>query len=256
MGTYERRDDMANPMFIKPLEYVAFQEETEQLEQCKEWGLLSGKTSKTKSFSYKGGGVNRPCTLVGYVDKITAVIELENGQLHCIHPSYLKEMQTSSFGQRGTVASPESAEAELSESGTYTEPAMPAEESVSDVSSPLAPVVVAAPAPAKPAAKKEKASKPQLPEEKVRMTAVVKEFTTVPNNFSDTDDEVIIYESAAIVDPAMEIGDVWSSHSATIKKLELNIGDSISFEAKIVKKKLTKHPVPYKINNPSKIIKS
>lgn len=87
------------------------------------------------------------------------------------------------------------------------------------------------------------------------MVATVKEFTTVPNNFSDTDDEVVIYNAVAIQDPAMEIGDAWSSHSATLKKLELEIGDILHFEGKIVAKKLTKHPVPYKINNPAKIQK-
>ncbi|MNR64158.1 hypothetical protein D3C85_1867030 [compost metagenome] len=51
------------------------------------------------------------------------------------------------------------------------------------------------------------------------------------------------------------MGEAWSSHSATLKKQELEIGDVITFEAKIVAKKLTKHPVAYKINNPAKIKK-
>ncbi|MDF2662579.1 MAG: hypothetical protein K0Q94_5370, partial [Paenibacillus sp.] len=92
-------------------------------------------------------------------------------------------------------------------------------------------------------------------EDKVKMTATVQEFTTVPNNFSDNDDEVIIYEAVSITDPEIEVGVAWSSHSATLKKLGLAVGDTISFEGKIVAKKLTKHPVPYKINNPAKIQK-
>jgi hypothetical protein len=104
-------------------------------------------------------------------------------------------------------------------------------------------------------AKKEKAQKIKLPEEKVKMTATVQEFTTVPNNFSDNDDEVVIYEAVSITEPAIELGTAWSSHSNTLKKLELEVGDTITFEAKIVAKKLTKHPVPYKINNPGKIQK-
>lgn len=113
--------------------------------------------------------------------------------------------------------------------------------------------------PAQPKAKggKAKAPKLELPEGKVKMTAIVKEFTTVPNHFSDNDDEVIIYEQVSILEPELiEVGEAWSSHSATMKKQELAEGDVLTFEAKIIKKKLAKYPVPYKINNPSKIAKS
>lgn len=113
--------------------------------------------------------------------------------------------------------------------------------------------------PAQPKAKggKPKAPKLELPEDKVKMTAIVKEFTTVPNHFSDNDDEVIIYEQVSILEPELiEVGEAWSSHSATMKKQELAEGDVLTFEAKIIKKKLAKYPVPYKINNPSKIAKS
>lgn len=104
----------------------------------------------------------------------------------------------------------------------------------------------------KPAASKKKPAL-QLPEDKLKVTAVVKEFTTVPNHFSDNDDEVIIYENVAIEGHELAIDEVWSSHSATLKKLELKEGDPVSFEAKIVAKKLSQHPVKYKINNPSKM---
>ncbi|MNN95827.1 hypothetical protein D3C81_2147040 [compost metagenome] len=87
------------------------------------------------------------------------------------------------------------------------------------------------------------------------MTAIVKELTTVPNRFSDNDDEVIIYEGVTVEGHDLAIEEVWSSHSATLKKLELGVGDKVSFEAKVVAKKLTKHPVQYKINNPSKMKK-
>lgn len=50
------------------------------------------------------------------------------------------------------------------------------------------------------------------------MVATVKEFTTIPNHFSDNDDEVVIYENTAVVEPEIEIGDAWSSHSATMKR--------------------------------------
>ncbi|SEG73997.1 hypothetical protein [Paenibacillus sp. UNC499MF] len=274
---------------IQPGIYHAFEDEAEQIEQCREWGLLSGKATKTKAFFYKGNGLNVPCTIVGYTDKMTAVIEFDNKQQHCIHPSYLKEMQAANYGQRqwsAGEAAPEAGASEGSDPAGNAEPAVenaangaaetpadaagqtqpaadpapaPRMESVSGQTEPAEPdkpasAAAAADAP-KPKAKKEKAPKLQLPEGKVKMTATVQEFTTVPNHFSDNDDEVIIYENVAIAEPETEIGTAWSSHSATLKKLELEVGDTITFEAKIVAKKLTRYPVPYKINNPAKIQK-
>lgn len=257
---------MVHTFMIAPSAYTPFESEDEQIQQCKEWGLLSEKASKTKLFAYKGGGLNTTCSIVGYVDAMTAVLEFDNKQQHCIHPSYLKEMQTSSFGVRQTAAAEESsgeqenavqdapAAAEPSEIAAVHAAAATAEADIS-VEANAASIVRVAEEPKKKAAKKEKAPKLQLPEEKVKMTATVKEFTTVPNNFTETDDEVIIYEAASIADPAIELGDAWSSYSATLKKLELEIGQTLTFECKIVEKKLTKHPVRYKINNPSKLQK-
>ncbi|MGX4584149.1 hypothetical protein [Paenibacillus chitinolyticus] len=270
---------------IQPGIYHAFEDEAEQIEQCKEWGLLSGKAIKTKAFFYKGNGLNVPCTIVGYTDKMTAVIELDNKQQHCIHPSYLKEMQAANYGQRQWSSGEAAPEADASEenepagnveiaadeavetSAGAVQQAQPAAEPVPAPQTESASGQAAPADPDKPAAaseavdapkakaKKEKAPKLQLPEGKVKMTAKVQDFTTVPNHFSDNDDEVIIYENVAIVEPETDIGTAWSSHSATLKKLELEVGDTITFEAKIVAKKLTRYPVPYKINNPAKIQK-
>jgi len=246
----------AHTFTVEPDFYSPFDNELELLEACKEWGLLSGKATKIKAFTYKRNGAVFPCTIIGVADKVTAVIELDNGQKHCIHPSYLKEMQAASFGQKNVAdraAGDEQSQEATDEQSMETAPLS----SGSQVSPELSePDTAAKDKPqAKPKAKKEKPAKLQLPEEKVKMTATVQEFTTVPNHFSDTDDEVIIYDAVAITEPPTEIGSAWSSHSATIKKLELEVGDVITFEAKIAAKKLTKHPVPYKINNPSKIQK-
>ncbi|MCK8487043.1 hypothetical protein M0651_07665 [Paenibacillus sp. MBLB2552] len=245
---------MEYPFTIQPLAFEAFENDSQaQLEKCKEWGLLSEKAVKMKSFYYKRDGMSLPCEIAGFVDKATAIIRFSNGQLHCIHPSYLKEMQASNYGvksaaaETGDVAAPAD-QSDTASEAIASEPAQPAEP-VSGAAS-AAPEVKEAPKKGK--AKKEKL---ELPEGKVSMTATVQEFTTVPNNFSDNDDEVVIYEAVSIVDPALELGTAWSSHSATLKKLELAIGDTITFDAKIVAKKLTKHPVPYKINNPAKIQK-
>ncbi|MDF2649156.1 MAG: hypothetical protein K0Q73_4961 [Paenibacillus sp.] len=249
---------MVHAFTIQPTSYNTFEDEIEQLEQCKEWGLISEKAAKTKAFFYKGNGMNLPCGIVGFVDKMTAVIEFDNKQLHCIHPSYLKEMQAANYSQRG-AGTADSTEAETLELETLQVDA-PANveanvEANVDASTEELEVKKVSKEPKKEKAKKEKATKLQLPEEKVKMIATVKEFTTVPNNFSDTEDEVIIYEAVSMIEPEMEIGEAWSSHSATLKKLELEIGDKLSFECKIVAKKLSKHPVPYKINNPAKLQK-
>ncbi|MCA0757095.1 hypothetical protein KP806_18695 [Paenibacillus sp. N4] len=267
---------MIHAFAIKPVAYTAFGNEAEQLEKCKEWGLLSEKAVKTKTFYYKGNGMNVPCAIIGFADKMTAVIQFDNGELHCIHPSFLKEMQAASYGAKAAAAAVaeetaapestvESAEAQVKETveKLQVEPGSAeevksedstAEEAASKTPAALEEASVEAPA-EKPKKGKGKKEKLQLPEEKVKMTATVQEFTTVPNNFSDNDDEVIIYEAVSILEPALELGVAWSSHSATLKKLELAIGDTITFDAKVVAKKLTKHPVPYKINNPAKIQK-
>ncbi|MDF2721237.1 MAG: hypothetical protein K0Q59_912 [Paenibacillus sp.] len=283
---------MNYPFVIEPVTYEPFADEQAQLARCKEWGLLSEKAVKLKSFVYKRNGAQLACTIVGYVDKATAVIELDNKQLHCIHPAYLKEMQAANFGVKATAQadSGEQAEAtaEPSETAETAERVDAAEAEPADViaaanpdtesdDAPTIETVAAENEPSgEPAAhaadvdtaaeepqeadtggkRKSKKEKLELPEQKVQMVATVQEFTTVPNNFSDNDDEVIIYEQVSIVEPAISVGTAWSSHSATLKKLELEIGDTIAFEGKIVAKKLTKHPVPYKINNPAKIQKS
>ncbi|THF84571.1 hypothetical protein [Cohnella fermenti] len=281
---------MSHAFVIEPLLFFEFDSEDEQLEKCREWGLLSDKATRTKNYVYKGNGLNETVSIVGFVDKMTAVIEFENKQRHCIHPSFLKEMQAASYGLKSAAraendddpaasadeaavladeaavlmdepSSTEGAEApeaassiEVSEAAASIADSQAAASS-SAVSSPSAAEAAEAAEPAKPKAKKGKA-KLELPEEKVKMVATVQEFTTVPNHFSDTDDEVVIYEAVRIEGPEeLELGTAWSSHSNTLKKLELAIGDTISFEAKVAAKKLTKHPVPYKINNPSKLQK-
>lgn len=250
---------MSYAFAIEPNGFQSFASAEEEIEKCREWGLLSEKATKTKAFTYKRAGQAWPCAIVGYVDFVTAVIAFENGQRHCIHPSYLKEMQAASFGRVSAEATAESGEAP--EEVAAAEPAK-APEPAEAVAAAEAPVADAKPAAAPaPAPKKEAAAKPgkkqklELPEEKVRMTATVKDFAKVMNHFTEEEDEVVIYEAVALLEPELAVGDAWSSHSATLKKLELTVGDKLVFDAKIAAKKLLKHPVPYKINNPSKIQK-
>ena len=246
---------------IEPESFQAFETEEELLNRCKEWGLLSAKAVKAKEMFYKGNQLQVNCRIVGFVDETTAVIEFDDGTKHCIHPAYLKEMQASSFNQR-SAAPNEQGQADRTDSeSAKRKPAAPATGSQdAKQTEPSSKSEASKPGntdkPAKPAKPAKSASKKlALPEAKVKMTAVVKEFTTVPNHFTEADDEVVIYEDVKIVEPELELGAAWSSHSATLKKLELAVGDALSFEAKVVARKLTRHPVPYKINNPSKIVK-
>jgi hypothetical protein len=237
--------------------YTTFATGDEELDKCREWGLLSERATRTKTFNYKRGGQTWACNVVGFVDSIMIIIEFENGQKHCIHPSYLKEMQATSFGQRGSADS--SSEGGVADS----EAVAPEGEEYKSAEAALAPAKVKKPAtPKEPSAEKPAAApkepkkvKLQLPEDKVKMTATVMEFATVANHFTEEDDEVIIYEAVSLLEPEMEIGLAWSSHSLTLKKLELAVGDKLTFDGKIAAKKLLKHPVTYKINNPSKIVK-
>jgi hypothetical protein len=238
---------MGYTFIIEPKNMNVFDNETEQMDKCKEWGLLSEKASKIKNYYYKGNGINIACSIIGYIDDLTAVIEFDNKQQHCIHPSYLKEMQASSFSQRLSSG----VEVEGTSPSVTVEPTIEqTAKKKDDVDSKDKPT------PTEKSTKTTKSSKIELPVDKVKMSAIVQEFTTVPNHFADEDDEVVIYEAVMLVDTETEIGVAWSSHSATVKKVGLEVGDRITFEAKIAKKKLTKHPVPYKINNPSKMQKS
>ena len=65
---------------IEPPEYYALDNEPELIAKCQEWGLISAKATKLKTFYYKGNGLNLPCNILGFVDHMTAVIELDNGQ--------------------------------------------------------------------------------------------------------------------------------------------------------------------------------
>ncbi|MFD3257388.1 hypothetical protein ACE3MQ_02125 [Paenibacillus lentus] len=262
---------MVHSFMIEPDKYTAFADEAELMDKCKEWGLLTDKASKMKAFYYKGHGLNEACSIIGYVDHITAVIQLDNNQKHCIHPSYLKEMQAANYGIKAGDTAEAAAEANepIAETAADIEAkavskAAPAKEAVTEAVKDAAQIQAdeakdktptAAEETAKTSGKKTKKTKLELPEGKVKMVGTIKEFTTIPNHFSDNDDEVVIYEDVVVLEPEIEIGDAWSSHSATMKKVELEIGDTIAFEAKIVAKKLTKHPVRNKLNNVAKIVK-
>jgi hypothetical protein len=260
-------------------EYETFRDVDHYKEKLREWGLSSAREAK-KEFWYKDRNYQRLVTIKGYetygsaLDINTLVIEFQDGNLTCIHPAYLKEMQQSSFGKESMIT--ESSEAEV----------VTAPEEVTAVEVPLAaedidvPETIkaaesakkeAAPKQAKvkePKPQKEKAPKLELSADKVHFTASVKQFALVYNPFNEENDEVVVLDNVQIVqeENPLEIGLAWCSHSKTLKKFELAIGDSLEFDGKVAAKKLGKGkdvdeeflvdvPVLYKVNNPSKIVK-
>ena len=120
-----------------------------------------------------------------------------------------------------------------------------------------------------PKPKKEKTPALELPVDKVHFHAKVKQFALMWNNFNEQNEEVVVLEELIIQgETAIPIGLSWCSHSKTLKKLELQVGDVLEFDGKIVKKTLAKgkdvedntfivnEKVLYKINNPSKLKKN
>ncbi|WP_462409821.1 hypothetical protein [Neobacillus sp. Marseille-QA0830] len=250
--------------YIPPIsDYEAFRDEDHYKEKLKEWGLSAAK----KEFLYKDRHFQCPVTVKGYEtygstgEFNTLVIEFPDGNVSCIHPAYLKEMQSSSFGKESLIemedkVAPAASEADTVEPKAKVQPPKAAAE----------PVKAEKPKKeTKP--KKEKAPKLELPGDKVHFTASVKQFALTYNPFNEANDEVVVLENVQIVQESpLDVGLAWCSHSKTLKKFELAPGDLLEFDGKITSKKLAKgkeapdefvivEPVLYKINNPSKIEK-
>ena len=251
-------EDSTNMTYFPPKgDYVLFEDDAHYTEKVKEWGLSAAKEVK-KQFWYKERTYQRIVTIKGYEvygvtgEFNTVLIEFQDGNLSCIHPAYLKEMQSSNFA-KANISDPDRQ--------TSSSPAQETKKSVS-LNTPTTDSEQK-----KPKEKKEKPPKLELPEEKVHFTATVKQFALSWNNFNEENDEVVVLENVVIqLEDPVDVGLAWCSHSKTLKKFELAPGETIEFDGKIVKKKLPKGkdaeeefiidvPVLYKINNPSKIQK-
>jgi hypothetical protein len=228
---------------IPPGDFFTFADENDYAAKLREWGLITASAKNAKQeFSYKRGSSAYTVTIKGFLqtgNHETAVVAFSNDALHCVHPAYLKEMQSSSFGK---VSSLESADA-------------PKDSGLPEAGEPVK-APAQAPEGEKPAEKKKrKAPALDLPSDKVPFEAAIKEFTTKYNHFNETDEEIIVFEQVRITgENPLEVGEAWCSYSKTLKKAELTEGNKLTFEAKIVDRKLNKD-VRYKINNPSKIKK-
>ncbi len=229
--------------FVPPTgAFTTFENEEAYIAKGVEWKLFTERTVK-KELMYKTNGVQVKVKPVGYQeygnDMQTIVIEFEDGQLSCIHPAYLKEMQSASFGKESFTGEPV-----VISPATLNEKEQSAAETVIVKKS------------NKTRVKKEPVQpKLALPEEKVHFTATVKEFTTKANHFTGEEDEVILLELVKVEgEQEIEVGDAWCSFSKTLKKTELEVGDELEFDGKIIEKKFNKD-IRYKINNPSKLTK-
>jgi hypothetical protein len=228
---------------IPPGEFFTFADENDYIAKLREWGLITASAKNAKQeFSYKRGAAAYTVAIKGFLqtgNHETAVVAFSNDALHCVHPAYLKEMQSSSFGKGSSLETGDSPQdTGLPEAG---EPAKAPAQAAEDK---------------KPAEKKQrKAPALDLPSDKVPFEAAIKEFTTKYNHFNETDEEIIVLEQVQITgENPLEVGEAWCSYSKTLKKAELTEGNRLTFEAKIVDRKLNKD-VRYKINNPSKIKK-
>jgi hypothetical protein len=232
------------PHWVKPEKYTAFQNEDEAMDFCKDWGLLPQKATKQKEYRYKGQNMDVSCEIVGYADLVFAVIQIGD-QLHNIHPSYLREMQTGQFGKGKPEEDGELLESEIEVLALDEKVEIKKEKKAEEKKD------------KKTVEKPVKEAPITLPEGKLNFDATVSQFASVPNPFSDTDDEVIIFEPASFSyeNEVVVLESAWTSHGTGMKKLELVIGDRLTFEAKVVAKKLNKHPVKYKLNNAGKIVK-
>ncbi|WP_433958070.1 hypothetical protein [Cytobacillus horneckiae] len=234
-------------------EFEIFESDEHYFQKLKEWGLPA-----RKEFWFKQKTHQRSVHIIGYEvygaanDMNTIVIKFQDGNKSCIHPAYLKEMQSGSFGKEAFIAAGEPDVAEVKEL----------------VQEKTAKAATAKASAKKPAKKKESPVKIELPTEKVHFSAVVKQMALSWNHFAEDNDEVVVLEDVVIEgEQHVSIGLAWCSHSKTLKKHELAKGERLSFDGKIVKKKLPQgkdvdeeylltEPVQYKINNPSKITKS
>ncbi|WP_409288461.1 hypothetical protein [Peribacillus sp. SCS-37] len=216
--------------------FTDFVNEEDYIQKIRDWGLISSAAKTAKhEFLYKRGSSHYIVKIAGFVstgDHETAVVSFENEVLHCVHPSYLKEMQSGSFGRETSINASENAE------GLPVSKPSASRKGKADAGT----------------VKEKKAEKIDLPAEKVHFEAAVKEFSTKYNHFNETEEEILILENVRISgDDAVDIGDAWCGYSKTLKKLDLKEGSRLEFDAKIVDRKLNKE-IRYKINNPSKLI--
>ena len=218
-------------------DFIGFESEEHLLNKVTEWGL---NKSAVESVWYKDDHGAERVTIAGYEEYgrdnmfNTVIVEFPKGELSCIHPPFLKEMQSNSFGKVSVIQDQDN------EAITESEVTKPKEKKTS---------------PKPKATKKSAAPRKDLPTEKVHFTAKVIGFGEKYNPFNEEQpDEIVLLDEVKIIgENELEIGKAWCGYSKTLKKYELTEGMSIEFDGKIIVRK--HEDSPYKINNPSKIVK-
>lgn len=228
--------------------YQLFKDTTEMIEKTREWGINS-QTGVKETFWYKNKNEKIEVRVVGLQKRgineqvEIAVIEFPSGDETCILPAYLKEMQSNRFGKEEITEQDEDVKVKKETKKPKKEKK---EKKVVD--------------------KKEKENKQikldlepkpkdlpnQVPTEKVKLEFVVERFDTLYNPFNDKEDPIMILKEVMIEGNSNGIDKLWCSVSKTIEKHNIEEGQKISCEGKIVLKNYKKE-VQYKLNNPSKI---
>lgn len=230
-----------NFTYIPPIDdYFTFESEEQLVSKLSQWGFNKNVREKVL---YKNNYSQTTVSIVGYQEygennANTIIIEFNDGQLSCIHPAYLKEMQTSSFGKESIL---EQVIEPLAEDKTIKTKKSEQSALKKDTKTDQKP-------------KKEPSKdKLTLPVDKVHFKAKITSFSTMYNHFKEEDDEVILFEDVEIIgENELKVGKAWCGYSNTLKKAELQEGESLEFDGKIVAKKFDKEII-YKINNPSKL---
>lgn len=80
--------------------WVSFIDDAAQLLKFKQWGLVSQQAKEIIPLVYGGIYTKVPmsCEVIGYVDDYEIILEV-GGQLHSMHPNYLRQMQGKSFNK-------------------------------------------------------------------------------------------------------------------------------------------------------------
>lgn len=85
---------------IEPKQFKKLEDPEKILEFLKKVGAeKEDRKNPRKKYIYKGLYTDEPeeCKIIGYNGNYEVIIRLESDNLHCIHPSYLIEMQSSKF---------------------------------------------------------------------------------------------------------------------------------------------------------------
>lgn len=221
-------EDSAITNYIPPKGvYTEFRTPEHFLVVTREWGLNS-ITSTKHVFWYKGGYYKREVELIGYETHPrgyhTAIIRFLDGNLCCINPMYLKDMQSSDFGE------------ELDEDAINEQirKAKTPRESLATDGTESASGAIA------------------LPTGKVTFAGTLERLDELYNAYTEKMDAVVIWRDVELSDGAIKLDYAWCGYSKTLEKLELTEGTRIHCLVEAVAKNFDDN-VKVKVNRPSKI---